>query len=361
MDQDLISHIYEAAVMPEKWPDVIERIALHVGARGGNLIRNSGSEITLQSSPAIREVAREFERQGWHNVNTRITRLVERSWHPGFLTDLDLHTLEEIRTLPMYVEFLTPHGGEAGAATIIQGANDEALAISFEAFLDHDAAWAAVPALDGLRPHLARAVSLSSEIARVKAETLVTAFDTMGSAVALLDRAGRIVSATRAFTATLDDLLYDGPARMRVADPLGDRSFAEALLRLQAGEGGRSIALRDQRHAGQAVLHLLPAKREARDVFSKVWSFAVIGKPGNRLVPNSNIIGALFDMTPAEANIARSIAAGQKPAEIAGSLGISVETVRTHLKKVFLKTSTGHQTELALLMTNFASPLDETS
>ncbi|MDR2857598.1 MAG: helix-turn-helix transcriptional regulator [Novosphingobium sp.] len=79
----------------------------------------------------------------------------------------------------------------------------------------------------------------------------------------------------------------------------------------------------------------------------------MLDKPGNRLPPDSNIIGSLFDLTAAEAAVARFIAAGKKPAEIAVALGTSVETVRSQLKNVFLKTSTNHQTELALLLANY--------
>lgn len=353
MDLDLLSYIYEAAVIPEKWTDVLDRISLHVGASGGNLIRNTGSEISVHSSPAILDVTRDFDREGWNRVNSRVSRLVERSSHPGFLTDLDLHTLDEIRSLPMYVDFLTPRGADAGAATIIQGSHNDALAIAFEAFPSHDAARAAVPILDAFRPHLARAVSLSSQVARGKAASLVDAFDTVGMAVAVLDHAGQLMSATRSFAAVLDDLLYDGPKRLRIADPTGDRTFIQALSKLQSGGGGASIAIRNRWNEGRAVLHLMPARREARSIFSSAWSFAVLGKPGNRLVPGSNIIGALFDLTPAEANVAHAIANGEIPSEIAVAFGNSVETVRAHLKKVFQKTSTRNQAELALLVTNF--------
>ncbi|MDR2857597.1 MAG: hypothetical protein LBV50_07090 [Novosphingobium sp.] len=237
MEDDFISCIYESAVIPEKWIDVIEKFALRVGARGGNLIRNTGSEISLLPTPAIIEDVNEFECQGWQSENTRVSRLLERSQYRGFLTDLDLHTQEEIRTFPMYTEFLTPRGVDAGAATIIQGSKDQILAIAFEGFSSHDAAASAVPILDAVRPHLVRAVSLSGEIANAKAASLLDAFDTVGLAVGLLDIAGRLIDATRLFATALNDLLYDGPDRLHTGDPASDKVLSDALAVLRGGGG----------------------------------------------------------------------------------------------------------------------------
>lgn len=54
-------------------------------------------------------------------------------------------------------------------------------------------------------------------------------------------------------------------------------------------------------------------------------------------------------LTPAEARVARGIAQGLSPARIAKQLGVSPQTIRSQLKRVFVKTSTNRQTELSLL------------
>lgn len=84
-----------------------------------------------------------------------------------------------------------------------------------------------------------------------------------------------------------------------------------------------------------------------------IASFAVLARPDNEALPAIDIIGALFDLTPAEARIARGIARGLSPAELARELEVTQETVRSHLKRVFSKTATNRQNELARLVSGF--------
>lgn len=57
-----------------------------------------------------------------------------------------------------------------------------------------------------------------------------------------------------------------------------------------------------------------------------------------------------FELTPAEARLAKLIAEGERLDSIANRLGISVHTARTHLKRVFEKTGVERQAELVQLM-----------
>lgn len=350
MDPELLSSIYEAGALPERWPDALQRIAGESGAAGGKLIFSTVTGLELISSPGIAEITREFDRHGWNHKNTRVSRLLAQASHPGFLTDSDLHTMEEIRTLPMYRKFLTPRRADAGAATIIQGADNDGLVVAIEAFADHEASRAAVPFLNTLRPHLARAAALSGQVAYGRVATLVEAFSTANVALALLDANGKVVGASERFAAAFDELLLDGSARLRLVDPEGDRRLASTLSTMKRRWTGASIAVRSRDGVGRAVLHLIPARRQARDLFNNVWGFAVLADPSNRMLPAADILGALFDLTPAEARVAREVAAGFRPMEIAHRLKVSTDTVRSQLKKVFLKTSTRHQSEVAALM-----------
>jgi len=58
----------------------------------------------------------------------------------------------------------------------------------------------------------------------------------------------------------------------------------------------------------------------------------------------------LFGFTPAEAGLAMILADGKTLDEAAAELGVSMNTVRTHLKSMFLKTSTTRQTDLVRMI-----------
>lgn len=58
-------------------------------------------------------------------------------------------------------------------------------------------------------------------------------------------------------------------------------------------------------------------------------------------------VALLFDLTPAEARVARGVAEGQDLTSLAAKQKVSVQTVRGQLKTVFRKTGTSRQNELA--------------
>jgi DNA-binding CsgD family transcriptional regulator len=53
-----------------------------------------------------------------------------------------------------------------------------------------------------------------------------------------------------------------------------------------------------------------------------------------------------FALTGAESRVAIEVAEGRKPSDIAGRLGLSVHTVRSHLKRIFQKTGVHSQAGL---------------
>ncbi len=57
----------------------------------------------------------------------------------------------------------------------------------------------------------------------------------------------------------------------------------------------------------------------------------------------------LFDLTSAEARVLALLLDDCRPREIAGELGISITTVRSHLQALFAKTGTRRQSELVAL------------
>ncbi len=59
---------------------------------------------------------------------------------------------------------------------------------------------------------------------------------------------------------------------------------------------------------------------------------------------------ARYDLTEAQARLAIFLSEGGTVAEYAETMGLSVETVRSHLKAIFAKTGAKRQAELAILM-----------
>jgi two-component system nitrate/nitrite response regulator NarL len=56
-----------------------------------------------------------------------------------------------------------------------------------------------------------------------------------------------------------------------------------------------------------------------------------------------------FDLTPREREVVRGVVAGRTNREIAGALGLTVQTVKNVLSMVYLKCHVRNRVELALL------------
>lgn len=355
IDPDVLADIYEAGAIPSRWPSVLDRVAKSLDARGGNLIRNGDRGLVLQSSEGIAEVSAEFERLGWNRDNSRVQRLIERQPYAGFLTDSDLHSDEELAHLPMYAEFLNPRGAAAGSGTIIQGSGHDALIVAIEGFPDHAASRAASTYLDALRPHLARAATLSARVEEERRRLAVDLLEMIGVPAALLDQTGRARRVNAAFSKFVGTFVWDRRERLELAHPVANRMLTEALDRLRVLGVGSSLPLRNAEGRARAALHLLPVAGEARDLFVGVAAIGIIADAENRRTPAADLLQALFDLTPTEARVARHVVGGAAPDRIARELGCSVATVRTHLQRVFLKTGASRQSDLAVLLGGFAT------
>ena len=95
-------------------------------------------------------------------------------------------------------------------------------------------------------------------------------------------------------------------------------------------------------------------RREARDVFSGVAAIIVATNVQAPRVPFADLLGGLFDLTPAESRLARAIAGGATVQDYARGAAISVETVRTQLKAIMVKTGTHRQSDLVRLLASTA-------
>lgn len=131
-------------------------------------------------------------------------------------------------------------------------------------------------------------------------------------------------------------------------------ALKDALLRLAASVTPtvQSIAVPASAALPPSVVHLLPVRRAARDVLTGADDMLIVTEIGQQPAPDGAVLSSLFDLTPAEARIAASLATGATLAATAAALSISVSTTRSHLSAVFSKTGTARQAELVSLLSS---------
>ena len=98
------------------------------------------------------------------------------------------------------------------------------------------------------------------------------------------------------------------------------------------------------------IVHLIPVRGVANDIFAFAAAIVIVTPVDRKVVPNAELLEGLFDLTPAEARVARAIAEGTTISSFAKERNLSRETIRTQLNAVFAKTGVQRQAELASLL-----------
>lgn len=108
----------EAAVIPERWAKVLAAFAKFASAKDAALIAARGTSFIrwIVTSPEFNEAAVAHSQRYPNHLRT--SRLINAQ-HPGFLTDRDLLTRDEINREPVYQELMIPRGYGSAIATAI--------------------------------------------------------------------------------------------------------------------------------------------------------------------------------------------------------------------------------------------------
>lgn len=357
--EDLIDRIYEAAVIPEHWPHVLARLAEVADGIAGVLF--TGDMSKWVASPNAVEIVENYIAQGWHARTQRTERLIKRGMqYPGFVCDQDVFSLQEIEEEPVYSEFLRPIGWGWGAGTIIAAPSGDLIAIDVERqYARGPIERQAVHRLDQLRPHLARAALLSGRLALERIRSATEILGVVGLASAVLGAGGRPLVMNHSCEQLLDSLLVIRAGRLAALQPLADVLLKEALtgIGVAGSESVRSIPLPATETHPATILHIIPVRGGARDIFSGAIALLIITPMTAKPSPSIELLQGLFDLTPAEARIARAIAQRQTINEIAESRGLSRETIRAQVKSVLSKTGQSRQLDLAVLLSCSFQPL----
>jgi DNA-binding CsgD family transcriptional regulator/PAS domain-containing protein len=190
--------------------------------------------------------------------------------------------------------------------------------------------------------------------------------DKLSVGVVILDLSGRVVkcSAKAEESLAARDGLQLQAGRLRATCAKEDRDLQAAIrTALQAAAGGEAAPSRGlsvTRLSGNRNLGVIvQTVQDAKNVGAPSAVAIYIRDPEANADVESDLVRQLFDLTPAEAAVARRLTAGLSLEDAASSLDISRNTARAHLRSIFSKSGITRQTELVRLMLNSAAVLGE--
>lgn len=206
--------------------------------------------------------------------------------------------------------------------------------------------------LNTMRPDLVRAGLVAHRLGLERARSTVDTLARIGLAAAVIGVTGKVVAANALLEALPSVLRPTAFGGIAIAEPVADERFRAALARAGMGEDGPqlSIPVRGDDERSPLIVHLVPVRGVAHDIFAGGHVLMIASPVGRRKAPRPELLHGLFDLTPAEARLTGELLKGGSLRDIAERTGHSHHTVRSQLKSVLAKTGVGRQAELTRLL-----------
>jgi len=366
----LIGDIYDTALQPTLWRDVLKQASGFVG----------GSAAAVYSKNAVRKTG--IERYHW-NLDPAYDYFGRQArFDPVTVTQFtfavediysiaDLIPYQEFLQTRVYKEWARPQGFvDHLAATLDKSATSFAL---FGIFRNEQQGLVDDEMRRRMRlivPHVRRAALIGNviDLGHDKSAMLVDALDTLTAGVFLVDARCGIVFANVAGQALLGEghVLHASHGVLTMVDAQAGRAFRDAIEAAVGGDlaiGVRGIALPLSPQPDRRWLaHILPLTSGARQAAGLTYAAvaAVFVRKAALDTPSPmQTVARLYRLTPSELRVLVAIIEVGGVSAVAEALGISEATVKTHLQHLFEKTGLRRQTDLVKLIAGHANPLSD--
>lgn len=355
-NSDLWADLFlSAALEPEKWDAAIKAMAQATGSRHGQLIGfgpgasafNWISDIddsVVVKSGAIDQSAPDL------NFRVAADRLPDR---PDIVHEAQYDIARASLRSDDYLDLCSDFDIFDGCQTRLIGNSEQMIGLALlrdskdgRTSLEQRALFARIA------DHARTAVRLQQAIEQQGFSLLAGTFEAMDRACWLLDATGQVGGMTPRAEALLST------SRMRITDGwLASERADETRAILRAirtvidppGRAADPVALADEA-GGVAILlefYPLPARPWALPFAPHGIVVARVGAPTDRHV---QLLTRTFRLTPAEADIAIRLAAGQSRQDIAAARGVSVETLKVQLRSIYEKTGCSRESQLVRIV-----------
>src|SRR5579863_9280030 len=362
---DLVEDIYDAALDPARWNQVVVGINEFVGGQAcgifsKDVISKAGTTHYFCGADPhyIKLYAETYSKLGPMTSYPALGKIVSMP---------DLVPYDEFYRGTFYQEWMRPQGCLDMADVVLEDSKSSAkilMAVHIRKRLVDDEIRRRIATLV---PHANRALMINRTIERKASETAAFAetLDGLAAGIFFVDAECRILHVNTAGQRLLneDDCLRTIGGRLVLRD-----GQANQTLHLALGSGDPSVAANSDAllltaHDGaRFVAHLLPLKSLLRNGAKRPFK-AVAAVFVRKAEMDSQSYGGLvartFGLTPAELRVFLAIIDVGGVPESSEKLGVAETTVKTHLKQVFSKTGANRQADLVKLAAGFSFPLAE--
>lgn len=359
----LVHEIYEAAQAPGGWAETLGAMGRTFGLDGWNLLRCRPGDVQVVAAGGERVSAQAPARymDYYAAIDPRAIKLLQGEPLQMMLTQREF-SAGFVANSEFYQDFLLPEGLLYSLGLNAHRAADHQYLVGLHRGPERGAFDDASEALmKRLAPHLQRAFRLMDEIElqRERAAQAFSATDASPMAVLVLDWAARVRDCNRHAEALLRSgqviRLREGVLRCTSNQAQG--LWSRAIDQCAQGPGPVSLLLRgDGEEAVRYSVTLMRSLGHSAGAWPGVrmasaGSLLCLVTPlGRRRLASAAQLIDTFGFTPAEARLARALAAGQSVEGYSQQHALKISTVRTHLRALLAKTGAVKQAGLLQLL-----------
>lgn len=351
----IVEEIYAAAEDATRWRNVVEACAAAVCTEPTGLYSHNLTSGTATFSVAINcdpAYLRTYEAH-YASVDAWSATAARRNlFRPGeVLTSDSILSRRDLLRSEYYADWLHPQGIERAANICIASEKTFVANMSLMRKTDREFSAEDVRLLQAITPHLQRGLRLHHELfaARAQREELTDVLDRMPVAVMLLNAEGEVTYATRRAEIVL--AANDGLAVHQKRLELSSARATAELRELVGQASGRNRAA--PRHAGGAFLCERRSLRAPYELLitpigsAEAKRVAIfITDPAAIRSHETSVWRDLYHLTPTEILVATAILTDATVEDVARSLGVTRNTVKTHMKRILAKTETSNRAQL---------------
>ncbi len=364
-DDAFIDRVYDAALKPELWNDLLVAIADAMqsvgGAAFGMLSNGQGSAFCHYGRY---EPPADHRLTGRHMINPW-TLAVRREPVGRVLPSHEILPLAELRRTEFHADILAPVKLDHCVITTV--CRDQHVNFAFNIMRgDGKGPFSAeeVAKLQTLMPHLRRSAQMRLSLEGYQALSLQQQqiLDQITTGVIVVDDMGRFYCANRAAEEIVrgDNGLRLASNTLTARDPRVSRKLAELVDATAAGGPGGSIAVPRAAPPDPLLVLACPLRGTIRDTMSapgkaRQTVALFVKDPLRAFSALDSVLAPLFRLTQAEVRVALALGRGENVSAAAARLGVSQNTVKTHAKRIYEKMDVSNHAELVRKMSRLAA------
>jgi DNA-binding CsgD family transcriptional regulator len=369
----VIGDIYDASLDPALWPSAIESICGYVGAASASLhSQDSISRATHalfwwgRGSDAPHYFKTYLEKYG--RINPIFPGVIFFDVEVPIAVP-DVISCEEFVQTRFFREWLAPQSLTDGLfSNLEKGATSCALFTAMRHAGQGQVDERMRHRFELITPHVRRSMLIGKtiDLHRVEAATLADSLDQLASGMFIVDSTGRLIHANVSAHRLIAEanVLRVANGRIAALDPQSSRNLLDVFAAAQAGDaalGKRGIALPLTARSGERyVAHVLPLTSGARrkaGVSYAATAAMFVREAALDLPSPPEAVASQFKLTPAEVRVLFAIVEIGGVPETAPVLGISEQTVKSHLHHIYEKTAMKRQADLVKLVAGYSGRL----